>query len=196
MSEIPRQLPDWYLKPITFRHLLTFLTSEKSNLILKISNPATFSPQFHIITLLSLFPFSLSARCLSLPVLSLFARCLSLFQVSLRSLSRSVWRRRAHRQPWVSHGRTSASRTAAPLFQTQHHRNITAPPSYPVTPSPVPASPRGIPPIFPSFFVCFHFWVFIWFCFIFWFLWVYFYLKQSIDSVNYLVLSSGWLLNL
>jgi hypothetical protein len=71
MSEIPRQLPDWYFKPITFRHLLTFLTSEKSNLTLKISNPATFSPQFHIITLLSLFPFSLS---LSLHAVSLSSR--------------------------------------------------------------------------------------------------------------------------
>jgi hypothetical protein len=70
MSEIPRQLPDWYFKPITFRHLLTFLTSEKSNLTLKISNPATFSPQFHIITLLSLslisLPFSLSLHAVSL----------------------------------------------------------------------------------------------------------------------------------
>jgi hypothetical protein len=82
MSEIPRQLPDWYFKPITFRHLLTFLTSEKSNLILKISNPATFSPQFHIITLLSLFPFSLSARCLSLFPFSLSLHAVSLFSRS------------------------------------------------------------------------------------------------------------------
>uniref|UniRef100_A0A2N9EDS2 Uncharacterized protein n=1 Tax=Fagus sylvatica TaxID=28930 RepID=A0A2N9EDS2_FAGSY len=37
----------------------------------------------------------------------------------------------------------------APLFQTQHHLNITAPPSYPVTPSPVPASPRDRASLFP-----------------------------------------------
>jgi hypothetical protein len=81
MSEIPRQLPDWYFKPITFRHLLTFLTSEKSNLTLKISNPATFSPQFHIITLLSLFhslSLSLCTLSLSLPGLTAFPQPLRL----------------------------------------------------------------------------------------------------------------------
>ena len=157
ISEIPHQYPHWYFKPIKFRHLLIFLTSQKSNFNPKKFKSRHFFSPIHIISLLSLFPFSLSLCTLSLflPVLSLFAYCLSLFLVFLCSLSRFVWRRHAHRQPWVLHGRTSASRTAAPLFQTQYHLNITALPSYSVTPSPVPTSPCGIPPIFSLFFVCF-----------------------------------------
>jgi hypothetical protein len=46
-----------------------------------------------------------------------------------------------------------ASRTAAPLFQTQHHLNTTAPPSFPVTPSSIPASPRGYSSYFSLFFL-------------------------------------------
>ena len=99
--EIPRQQSCWYFKPIKFEQLLVLLTTEKSNFNPKKFKSSHFLSTIHIITLLS---FSLFALCLSLPV-------------SLCSLCRFVWCRRAHRQPWVSHGRTSASRTAAEGFE-------------------------------------------------------------------------------
>ena len=152
ISEIPHQHPCWYFKPIKFGHLLILLTSEETNFNPKKFKSRHFLSSIHI-SLYSPFSHSLS---LSLPDLSAFSHPLRLAPPCASPA-------------WVSHSRTSASRTAAPLFQTQLLLNITALPSFPVTPSPILASPRGYSSYFSLFFLfVFIFWVFIWSCFIFW----------------------------
>jgi hypothetical protein len=186
MSEIPRQLPDWYFKPITFRHLLTFLTSEKSNLILKISNPATFSPQFHIITLLSLFPFSLSLHSVSLS-----SRSLSLCTLSLSLPGLTAFPQPLRLAPPCA---LPALSLAWPHLRLSHCRTTFSnptPPEYhcPTLISGDPISSSGFTSWYSSYFSLFFLFVFILgiYLILFYFLvvWVYFYLKQSVDSMKW-----------
>jgi hypothetical protein len=115
----------WYFKPIKFGHLLIFLTSEKKNFNPKKFKSRHFLSPIHIITLLSLFPFSLSlfavslsSRSLSLCTLSLSLPGLSAFSQPLRlappCASPALSLARPHLR--LSHCRTTFSNPTPPEY--------------------------------------------------------------------------------
>ena len=162
ISEIPHQHPHWYFKPIKFRHLLIFLTSQKSNFNPKKFKSRHFFSPIHIISLLSLFPFSLSLHAISVS-----SRSLSLCMLSLSLPGLSVFSQPFRLAPPCASPTLSLTR---PHLRLSHCRTTFS------NPTPLKyhcltlifGDPISISDFtlwyssnFSLFFVCFYFWVFI-----------------------------------